>query len=99
MDKTSMWDLNKVLIVFLPDIDILLPIVILPNHECSDSFPGETLNDPMALCMEVMINLACPFVGKSLDTSRRMAIALEFALQVCLFLIVVLVHCLEWTPV
>ena len=67
-----MWYLNEVLVVALPDANLLLPAVVLANDERSNAFPYQQLDNPVAVGVQVVVNLARPSrVSRSIRFVRR----------------------------
>jgi hypothetical protein len=91
-------DLHEVLVVALPNPDLVFPAVILANDERSDAFRNQQIDNPPAMRVQVVVNLARPSRGQPFHPLRASRLS-EFGLQFGATLVVALVDVLEWTTI
>src|SRR6266487_4552624 len=98
LDKAGVWHLNEVLIVPLPNADLLLPAVVLADNQRSDALPYQQVDNPPAVGVQVVVNLARSFCGQPFHPLCASRLP-KFGLQFGAALVVALVDVLCWATV
>ena len=99
LDETIMRDGNEVLVGAATQVDVLLPPVVLANHESSDALFDQPINDAAAGAMQISVDAAIAFVGQSIQAARGLLVTPELALQLCPLLVVELIDGFERSAV
>src|SRR5258708_1999799 len=102
MEKASKWYVDKILVIPLSNVNLLFPFLVITNHECSNSFVDQEIDNSSRGHMQVVVNLACTLVGEALQAIRSIPLRIhpsQLALQIGPTLVIELVHRLDWTPV
>lgn len=102
LNEAGMRDLHKVLISAFAQVRLLLPVDIFANHQCAYALLNQMFNDAMAVGMQVVVDLASALIGKLFQLLRCAPSGVhphQFAFQIGLAFVVILVDGLERTPV
>src|SRR5262245_15519266 len=67
LDEAGVRQEDKGLVVPLPELGLLLPPIVLPNHERSDLMGDEVVNDAATGRMEIAVHLAEALVGEEVE--------------------------------
>jgi len=94
LDEAGMGDRHEVLVVALPQFDLLLPEVILADDQGANALLHQVLDDPAARQVQLVVNAAIAPIGQALEPFRRNPHP-QAGLEFCPALVVILVDGLQ----
>ncbi len=99
VDEAGMREEDERLVVALPHWHLLLPAIVLPDHQRPNTALDEVIHDPPAGDMEIAVYLPFPLVRKPVKAMRDVLPFGEQGLKVSASFVVELVQRLERTAI
>ena len=99
LDEAGMGQEDKRLVIPLAEGYLLLPAIVLPNHEGADAPLNKAIHNTTASRVQLAVHLAFALISKTIQTVRGVPPFGEQSLVPGTLFVVVLVQRLEWTPV